>query len=66
MNMSAIIKNGKSLFRKMKGGCEYTFNELKKLCGYEDTDLCFAVMYLIKEGQVVQYRTNDVYYQVKQ
>ena len=48
----------------MVTGYEYTFNELMKLCGYSDTELCLAVLYLIKEGKVKQYRTHDIYYQV--
>ena len=64
MNMSVITSNGRNLLHMMVTGYEYTFNELMKLCCYSDTELCLAVLYLIKEGKVKQYRTHDIYYQV--
>lgn len=65
MNMSVIIRNGKNLLQKMVAGCEYTFKELKRLCDITESELCMAVLYLIKEGKVRQYRTDSVYYQLQ-
>ena len=61
MAMAAnVTSNAKSLLRKLIAGYQYTFNDLLSICGYAPTDLCMAILYLIKEGKMRQYRLQQV------
>ena len=42
----------------IKHGCVFT--ELQQHLGLVDTDLCFALMYLLKEKRITQARENNV------
>ena len=63
MAMTTVMLNAKNLFMKLVAGTQYTFNELLNICNYPPTDLCLALLYLIREGKMVQYRTQRVVYQ---
>ena len=63
MTMSAVTDNAKNLFQKLVAGYQYTFKELSALCDYTHTELCLALLYLIKEGKMKQYRLQEVYSQ---
>lgn len=44
---------------------ESTFKELQQMCKIKDTDLCFSLMYLIKENKIAQKRKdNNIYYHI--
>ncbi len=58
-----IIANSKSLLKKMNSGCRYTYYELLDICGLTETDLCYAILYLLRDGKMVQYRMQEVYYE---
>lgn len=62
--MTAIIQNSSNLLLKMKSDCAYTFRELKSMCGYSETELCFAILYMIQKGKMRQYRNDDVFYEL--
>lgn len=62
--MDSIIKNSKTLLSRMTLGCKYTYNELLKICEFTDTQLCFAIMRLLKDGKISQYRDKKVVYEL--
>ena len=45
-------------------GCKYTYQELLKICEFTDTQLCFAILRLLKDGKISQYRDKNVVYEL--
>ena len=62
--MDSIILNSKLLLEKMCIGCKYTYRELLRICGLTETQLCFAILRLLKDGKINQYRDTDVMYEL--
>ena len=62
--MESMIANSRILLEKMGYGCKYTYRELLKLCELTETQLCFAIMFLLREGRISQYREADVVYEL--
>ncbi len=62
--MDSIIRNSRILLEKMCHGYKYTYKELQKICDFTETQLCFAILYLLKDGKIQQYRDNDVIYEL--
>ncbi len=62
--MDLIKKNSNTLLSRMCAGCKYTYNELLRICGLTETQLCFAIMSLLKEGKICQYRESRVVYEL--
>ncbi len=62
--MESMIINSRKLLEKMNRGCKYTYHELLKLCELTETQLCFAIMFLLREGMISQYRESDVVYEL--
>lgn len=60
-----MIENSKILLAKMCLGCKYTYRELQKICDFTETQLCFAILYLLKGGKINQYRETDVVYELR-
>ncbi len=62
--MTSIIENSKVLLSKMSLGYKYTYRELQKICDFTESQLCFAILYLLREGKISQYRESDVVYEL--
>lgn len=62
--MDLMIENSKILLEKMSVGCKYTYRELQKICDFTEPQLCFAILYLIRAGKILQYRESDVVYEL--
>lgn len=62
--MESMIKNSSILLEKMRLGCKYTFRELLRICDFSETQLCFAILCLLREGRISQYRESDVIYEL--
>lgn len=62
--MDSIIKNSMTLLSRMAHGCKYTYQELLKICEFTDTQLCFAILRLLKDGKISQYRDKNVVYEL--
>lgn len=62
--MDSIITNSKTLLDKMCYGCKYTYKELLKICNFTESQLCFAILYLLKNGIISQYRETNVVYEL--
>lgn len=63
MAITTVMLNAKNLFMKLVAGTQYTFNDLLSICNYPPTELCMALLYLIREGKMRQYREQQVVYQ---
>lgn len=48
----------------MRLGCKYTYRELQKICDFTETQLCFAILCLLRDGHICQYRETDVVYEL--
>lgn len=48
----------------MRLGCKYTYRELQKICDFTETQLCFAILCLLRDGHISQYRETDVVYEL--
>lgn len=48
----------------MKCGCKYSFFELMKQCRLPDIQLCYALLELLREGKICQYREDEVVYEL--
>ena len=55
--MDSIITNSRLLLEKMRIGCRYTYRELLRLC--------YAILYLLKDGRINQYRDAEVIYELQ-
>ena len=64
--MDSMILNSSILLDKMCLGSKYTYNELLKICGFTETQLCFAILCLLRDGKISQYRDNGVIYELVQ
>jgi len=62
--MDLIKKNSNALLTIMREGCKYTYSELLRICGFTETQLCYAIMSLLKEGKICQYRESRVVYEL--
>lgn len=61
----AIKENGNRLFVRMKG-MNYSFSDLQALGGLSGSDLCLALIQLIRENKVEQcVEEGTVYYRKK-
>lgn len=62
--MDSIINNSKTLLNKMCYGCKYTYKELLKICNFTESQLCFAILCLLRDGKISQYREKEVVYEL--
>ncbi|MDE5655821.1 MAG: hypothetical protein K2I19_01915 [Muribaculaceae bacterium] len=62
--MDLTTENSKTLLDKMRVGCKYTYRELLTICDFTETQLCFAILHLLKDGRISQYREADVVYEL--
>lgn len=63
--MDSIITNSRLLLEKMCIGCRYTYRELLRLCDFTELQLCYAILYLLKDGRISQYREAEVIYELQ-
>lgn len=62
----ALRQYGDIVYGALSSLIECTFGELQRICQIEDTDLCFALMYLLKQNKVMQQQHDGaIYYRVK-
>lgn len=62
--MDTITINSKYLLEKMRLGCKYTYRELLKLCDFTETQLCYAILTLVRDGKMNRYREHEVMYEL--
>ncbi len=64
-NIQFIKTNSRKVYDILLRYTRCTFNELQRLCGMESTDLCMALVQLIKENKIEQVSEKQgVYYRL--
>lgn len=63
INMELIKKNGSRIIGMMRQMCRYSFEELQHFTRLGTTELCLALVLLVREGKIEQNRDESgVYY----
>lgn len=62
--MDLNIQNSMRLLDTMSIGYKYTYRELQEKCGFTETQLCLALLCLLRDGIISQYRDADVVYEL--
>ncbi len=62
--MDLTTENSKTLLDNMCAGYKYTYRELLTICNFTETQLCLAILRLLKDGRISQYREADVVYEL--
>lgn len=65
-NERTIRQYGEKVHKVLLYLLESTFGELQRLCQLGNVELCFALMYLLKEDRITQeYNKGHVYYKIR-
>lgn len=59
LNILTIKNNAEKIVRMMKKGYQYSMNKLEEMTRISSTELCLALLLLIKEKKVEQYLIED-------
>lgn len=63
MNLNRIKTHSKQVYNILLRYTRCTFGQLQKLCNLANTDLCFALVQLLKENKIEQVNEgHGVYY----
>jgi len=62
-NKEIIKTNSRKVFNIMKQTQHYSFSELQSFTLLENTELCLALIQLLQEGKIAQYKDESgIYY----
>lgn len=59
IDKNLIKKNADRLIVSMKKGYQYTLTRLQVITSFSATELCLALLVLIQENKVEQYKCDD-------
>lgn len=59
LNIHTIRNNAEKIVSSMKRGYQYSMNKLEEITRISSTQLCLALLVLIKEHKVEQYLIDD-------
>ena len=59
MDKNRIKKNAEKIIQVMKAGYQYTLNKLQEITTFGSTELCLALLVLIRENKVQQFLSDD-------
>jgi hypothetical protein len=59
LNIHTIRNNAEKIVSSMKRGYQYSMNKLEEITRISGTQLCLALLVLIKEHKVEQYLIDD-------
>lgn len=63
MDKNKMMKNAEKIMGVMKAGYRYSLAKLQEITSFGTTELCMAVLVLIRDNRVKQYQSEDgVYY----
>lgn len=63
INNERIKEDSINVYKAMNRMVHYSFNELQRLCHLESTDLCLALIQLLRESKIEQNRDKTgIYY----
>ena len=59
MDKNIIRTNADKIIRLMKVGYEYTLTKLEEITTFGITELCMALLVLIRDNKVKQFQSNE-------
>lgn len=59
MDKNIIRTNADKIIRLMKVGYEYTLTKLEEITTFGITELCMAILVLIRDNKVRQFQSNE-------
>lgn len=58
MDRSKMTKNAEKILEVMKSGYHYSLTKLQEITSFGTTELCMAILILIRDQRVVQFQTD--------
>ena len=59
MDKNKMMKNAEKIMKVMKTGYRYTLAKLQEITAFGSTELCMAILFLIRDERVKQFQCED-------
>ena len=59
MDKNKMMKNAEKIMRVMKTGYRYTLSKLQEITAFGSTELCMAILLLIRDERVKQFQCEE-------
>ena len=59
MDKNKMMKNAEKIMRVMKTGYRYTLAKLQEITAFGSTELCMAILLLIRDERVKQFQCEE-------
>ena len=59
MDKNKMMKNAEKIMKVMKTGYRYTLAKLQEITAFGSTELCMAILLLIRDGRVKQFQCEE-------
>lgn len=59
MDKNKMTKNAEKIMGVMKSGYRYTLSKLQEITAVATTDLCMAILLLIRDNRIRQFQCED-------
>ena len=59
MDKNKMMKNAEKIMKVMKTGYRYTLAKLQEITAFGSTELCMAILLLIRDERVKQFQCED-------
>ena len=59
MDKNKMTKNAEKIMKVMKMGYHYTLSKLQEITSFDTTELCMAILLLIRDQRVKQFQCDE-------
>ena len=59
MDKNKMMKNAEKIMKVMKTGYRYTLSKLQEITAFGSTELCMAILLLIRDERVKQFQCEE-------
>jgi hypothetical protein len=59
MDKNKMTKNAEKIMKVMKMGYRYTLSKLQEITSFDTTELCMAILLLIRDQRVKQFQCDE-------
>lgn len=59
MDKNKMMKNAEKIIKVMKTGYRYTLSKLQEITAFGSTELCMAILLLIRDERVKQFQCEE-------
>ena len=59
MDKNKMMKNAEKIMKMMKTGYRYTLAKLQEITAFGSTELCMAILVLIRDNRVKQFQCEE-------